>query len=77
MTFEGLILANTPKSILFHCHYWEDPEWMPKSQIDVLREDDTSEVRVLTSKWIADQKGLKEFTYRPKENKEETNGTDY
>lgn len=73
--FEGVIVANVGKAVLFHGVYWEEPEWMPKSQIDILREPDTSEVRVLASKWICDQKGLKEFTHRPK--KEETNGTDY
>lgn len=77
MTFEGIIIANTLKSILFHCWYWDEPDWMPKSQIDVLREEDTNEVRVLASDWICGQKGLKEFEYRPKKEEEQGNGTDY
>lgn len=73
--FEGYIVANVGKAVLFHGNYWEEPEWMPKSQIDILRDEDSAEIRVLTSRWICDQKGLKEFTYRPK--KEETSDTDY
>lgn len=64
MTFEGYIIADTVRAVLFQSHYWHAAEWMPKSQIAIRREDDTPEVVIVATPWIAGQKGLEEFTER-------------
>lgn len=64
MLFEGYIVETTARAVLFHCHYWERSDWMPKSQITIQREEDTDEVRVLASSWICKQKELAEFQHR-------------
>lgn len=61
-TFIGYAVANTPKAILFQDHFWHTPSWMPKSQIEVFREDDTEELIVKATPWICKQKRLDEFT---------------
>lgn len=56
------VVCMTDRAILIECDDYDDPIWIPKSQID----NDASEVApkkgdvgVLTiSKWIAEQKGL-------------------
>lgn len=63
MVFEGYISAETQRAYLFHCHYWEEPGWLPKSQTDLISYNDTHEVVVLASPWICSQKSLNEFTF--------------
>lgn len=63
MQFEGYIQGETHKAFLFWCHYWQSPGWMPKSQIDTIKYEDTHEVLIIASPWICDKKGLNEFTY--------------
>lgn len=53
-------IGQTPKSILVECEDWDEPIWIPQSQID-----DDSEVyakgtegMLIISGWIADQKGI-------------------
>lgn len=63
-TFEGFVVMHTQRAILFQSHYWESPEWMPRSQIEYNRCWDTGEVTVVASSWICGQKDLREFEYR-------------
>lgn len=64
MQFIGVIHADTPRAYFFQDWFWHEPEWMPKSQSEVLRSDDTDEVILTASIWISKQKLLKEFTER-------------
>lgn len=64
LTFVGYKLAETPKSFYFQDHFWEEPQWMPASQCDVVLDLDTDEIRVIASSWICNQKDLKEETGR-------------
>jgi len=70
MTFEGYIEGQTDRAILFRGHYWSGPDWFPKSQIEILPELDTHEVRILASAWICDKKKIEEFKYREVENEQ-------
>jgi hypothetical protein len=62
--FIGYIVAETQRAYLFQDHYWTNPDWMPKSQVETLRDDETHEVRLRASGWISEQKGIQEFQYR-------------
>jgi len=68
MQFEGFLVFATEKAILFHGHYWEDPMWLPKSQVKMTAEDNdtTEEATVVLSDWIARENKLREFEYRGK-----------
>jgi hypothetical protein len=63
MVFEGFIQAETQRAYLFHCHYWESADWMPKSQVDTIKFEDTHEVVIIASSWICNQKNIDEFTF--------------
>lgn len=67
MIFIGFVETETDRAILFQDHFWGRSDWFPKSQIDVLREDDTHEVRILASAWICNAKQINEFQYRSTE----------
>ena len=62
--FVGYVVTETPRAFLFQDHFWENPDWLPKSQITTYREDNTTEVRVSASPWICKQKCITEYTYR-------------
>lgn len=64
MIFIGYVVMDTDRAFLFQDHHWEKPDWLPKSQVDVLREEDTHEVRMIASAWICDQKRIEEFKFR-------------
>jgi len=60
--FIGYIVAETPKAFLFHDHFWHNPDWMPKSQINrVLKNEGTHEVILSATAWICGQKNIQEF----------------
>jgi len=62
--FIGYVVAETPRAFLFLDHFWDDPEWMPKSQSTLVRFEGTHEVVLSASKWICEQKQLEEFVER-------------
>lgn len=59
--FIGYIEVETTKAILFWDHFWHRPDWMPKSQITMQRDEMSTEVVVDASPWICKQKGVREF----------------
>lgn len=59
--FIGYIEAETGRAFLFRDHFWEKPDWMPKSQITTVRDPDSMEVTLEASAWICGQKQIKEF----------------
>lgn len=65
-TFIGYVIHETPKAFLFQDHFWEEPEWMPKSQMVVVSDFDSTEIVCLASQWISKQKDIVEFTHREK-----------
>lgn len=67
MMFEGFVIAETDRALLFQSHYWLNADWLPRSQITILREIDTHEIRVLASNWICLQKNIEEFKMRNNE----------
>lgn len=73
--FIGYIEADTGRAILFHDHYWCQPDWLPKSQAEIIRDPETTEVKVIASNWICGQKGIKEFEFRDCPPEEEDDGT--
>ena len=70
-TFEGVTVMTTARAILFHGNYWEDPQWMPRSQCEILRCWTTGETIITASDWICGQKGLREFEHREKEEEDD------
>jgi hypothetical protein len=64
MQFIGYVEVETDRAYLFQDHYWDEPDWMPKTQVEVLRNYDTSEVQILATSWICSKKGLREFESR-------------
>jgi hypothetical protein len=60
----GYITTETAKAILFWDHFWHGPEWFPKSQVQIGREQNTDEVSIEPSAWIARQNGVREFEER-------------
>lgn len=63
-TFEGRLELVTPKAIRFQSHYWEAPLWFPLSQVFIEpdSEDDESVVILKVKDWLANKRGLLEFT---------------
>lgn len=62
LTFEGVIHAASAKAILFQCHFWWAPMWLPRSQIEVVEDPDGEERIVRVSDWLSRQDRLEEFT---------------
>ncbi len=36
LEFEGDITAQSGKAILFQAHFWDEPQWLPRSQIVIV-----------------------------------------
>lgn len=62
--FIGYVTTETPRALLFQDHFWENPDWMPKSQITITRSESTNEVQIDASPWICKQKCIIEYSYR-------------
>lgn len=60
--FIGTIVAETEKAYLFQDWFWHEPDWMPKSQAEVVRVRDEMEVQLFATPWICRAKGVREFT---------------
>jgi len=65
MIFIGYVETETDKALFFQDHFWQEPGWMPKSQIDIFRENDTIEIVIDASDWICGKKGIQEFEAVP------------
>lgn len=59
--FLGYVVEETIKAFFFQSWYWQEPRWMPKSQVKVTWGD--YEVRMLASGWISEQNNIKEETH--------------
>jgi hypothetical protein len=59
--FIGYVEVETAKALLFQDHFWHEPDWMPKSQVEVMRDIESNEVVLEASNWICKQKGASEF----------------
>lgn len=62
VTFEGMVLARTARGILFQGTYWDAPLWFPSSQT-LDNPDGVFTCVFRVKKWLADRKGLLEFTH--------------
>lgn len=60
--FLGYVLFETDKALMFIDHFWHYPDWMPKSQAQVIRSPGTQEVEIIATAWICGKKGVEEFT---------------
>lgn len=65
-TFEGVILQRTARGILFQGHFWEAPLWFPSSQTTDTPDGDFGCV-FWVKDWLADKRGIYEFTYYSEE----------
>jgi hypothetical protein len=63
MCFIGYELNSSNRAILFQDHYWEQPEWLPKSAVEIIRNVDTYEVRLKLASWFSSKNGFREFKY--------------
>jgi hypothetical protein len=63
-TFIGYVMAETQRAILFHDHFWKNPDWMPKSQIEMITDDQSCELVVVATPWICGKKDIHEFKER-------------
>lgn len=69
-TFEGYVLARSPKAVLFQGHYWGSGLWFPVSQIQVI-EDGPMSVVMRVKDWLAGKRDIREFeTYNEEEIRE-------
>ena len=68
-TFEGNIIQRSAKAVCFWCHYWWAPLWLPLSQVKV--EDDGDSHVIHLRDWLAEKRGVKEFTEYTAEELEE------
>lgn len=73
-TFEGMIINNTVKAVLFRSVYWGAPMWLPRSQIEIKNDDDGHVVKV--SPWLCNKKNLSEFKEYTAEEIEKMGGDD-
>lgn len=73
--FEGTIHAQTKAGLLFQGNYWDGPLWLPKSQVEVIYDDDAWEVVVFVKEWLARKRSLFEFTYYTEQEIEEISKT--
>lgn len=60
-TFEGYIVFETTKAIMFEGHYWHQPAFLPKSQIFVYRGLGTEEVVLEVKDWLVCKNDWDEF----------------
>lgn len=53
----GVVERETPKAVLFRNHGWNDPQWIPISQIrDSKQTDiDSNEWQMTVAAWLADK----------------------
>lgn len=58
-TFEGYVLARSPKAVLFQGHYWGGALWLPISQIQ-MEPDGPVSVVVQMKDWLAGKRDLRE-----------------
>ncbi len=66
--FIGFVQAETIKAVFFQDHYFHEPQWFPKSQINILP-GEGMETQIIATTWICKQNDLKEFTeILPEEN---------
>ena len=59
-TFEGHITNHSAAAIAFHGHYWGGPMWFPRSQVELVADGGGYVLRVRD--WLANKRGLLEFT---------------
>lgn len=64
MQFIGYIIGHTERAILFQDHFWHEPDWMPRSQVDLYFDSESIEVTMQASQWICKQKEISEFQER-------------
>lgn len=57
--FLGIILTETVRAVFFQDWFWEQPQWVPKSQIEFY--EGKWEVSLMASDWICKQNGWEEF----------------
>ena len=57
--FLGFIEAETPRAFLFVDWFWKEPQWMPKSQVEVHYGE--YEVKMIASDWICKQNNMEEW----------------
>ncbi len=65
LEFEGEITAQTPKAIQFLAYYWEEPQWLPRSQIEILagteeKGDTGPGYTVRIKEWLCKKNGWEE-----------------
>lgn len=64
LQFIGFIEAETQRAYLFQDHFWHGPEWLPKSQAEVVEQEGSHEVVIFASSWISSRADLTEFAER-------------
>jgi hypothetical protein len=70
--FEGQIEVQTPKAIRFQGNYWDAAIWLPLSQVTITPDEDSHVIKVRD--WLAEKKGLLEFTHFSEQALEEMDG---
>ena len=60
--FEGYVLRMTPKAIQFQSYYWDGAIWLPLSQVVLVPDGEMTHV-VYVKAWLANKRGLLEFTH--------------
>lgn len=61
MRLIGVVIADTNRAFYFQDWYWHGPDWIPKSQAEIIRDPDTFEVTITLSNWISEKKPYDEF----------------
>lgn len=58
--FEGTIEASSAKAVLFLADQWTEAAWIPRSQMDIVKEEQTDSGKRFTlhiKKWIVEKNG--------------------
>lgn len=76
--FIGYITHETHRAFQFWDHFWEAPEWLPKSQSSVRRSEESMEVVIDVKDWLCEKNNFQEFEYqdnRPRDGSQEETGS--
>lgn len=56
--FEGVIEQPTAKAVLFRADNWDEAYWIPRSQMEIVKEEETDDGKRFTlhiKKWLVEK----------------------
>jgi len=66
--FLGYVVASSNNALFFKDHFWEEAQWIPKSQCEIIPTDHwITETHLSIKEWLCGKNGWEEFTEIQKE----------